>query len=114
MSTSLGEREAPPPCDVRVEGLALEHLHDDVRLARLEVAGVEGLDDVRIGDVARGGRLAQEARDDVGVREHLCVKQLEGAPVLGQLVLHLVDRAHPALAEQTDDPELPRDDRPFG
>jgi hypothetical protein len=45
--------------------------------------------------------------------EHLGVEQLEGAPVLGELVLDLVDRAHTALAEQPDDPELPRDERPL-
>ena len=55
----------------------------------------------------------KKARDDRRVRAKLRVKHLERAPVLGELVLDLVDRAHAAHSKQPQHPELAGDERSF-
>jgi hypothetical protein len=64
---------------------------------------------VRIADAARRRRFAEEALDDVRIRREMGVEQFERAPVLGDEMLDLVDRAHSPGAEQPHDAQLARE-----
>ncbi len=106
--------EPPLALDALAERLAREQLEHHVRLAALEPACVERLDDVRVPDVARRRCLAQEALDRARALDHVAVQDLERAAVLRELVLDLVDGAHPARAEPPDDAQLAGQQRPRG
>ncbi len=94
--------ERPHATQRALQILAGEHLHDHVRVARLGVGtGVEDLDHVIALDHAAGLRLAEEALDDLLVLTKLGrQQQLDRAALERDQVPPLVDRAHPAGAEQ--------------
>jgi hypothetical protein len=87
----------------RVEGLALEELHDDVGAAVGVVAEVEDLHDAGIGDRGRGAGLVEEPLDDVLVGRQRRLQHLDRGAASEQRVLGQVDRAHAALPELLDD-----------
>ena len=101
----LADVNRPGALQPLVEGLAVDQLHEQVRLARVELARVERLGDMRVRDARRRGRLANEALHDARLPGGPRVEDLERAVVLGQLVLDLVDRAHSPHADNPDDPE---------
>ncbi len=82
-----GHGQRPFALEDLPERLALEHLHDQIRLARRQRARVERLDQVRAAGATGGRRLVQKAADDVRVLHDVRVQQLEGTPVVRELVL---------------------------
>ena len=73
----LGRREAAHASEARGEVLALDELHDEVRLAVVR-AGLQAGHDVRVAQDGRGERLAPEAHRDVGVLDDLATEELDG------------------------------------
>jgi hypothetical protein len=96
-------RQATEALEARVEGLALEELHDDVGAAVGVVAEVEDLHDAGIGDRGRGPGLVEEPLDDVLVGRQRRLQHLDRGAASEQRVLGQVDRAHAALPELLDD-----------
>ena len=95
-ATSAGREAADPP-QPRGEVLALDELHDEVRLAVVG-AGLEAGDDVRVAEDGRRERLAPEAHRDVGVRDDLGAQQLDRDRPVEPRVDRPMDRRHPADA----------------
>jgi hypothetical protein len=103
--------EGPISLQELIEGFPVQELHQQVRLAAVEFARVERLGDVRVAYAARGGGLPQEPLDDSGLLGGIGVQDLERAVVLGDLVLDLVDDAHPPRAERAYQAQLAGDER---
>ena len=101
-----GERGAA--LEQRVEGPPLEVLHQQVGLAIGQPARVDGVGDVRAVDLRRHRRLAEEALHDRRILGEVRVDHLEGAPVRGHLVAHLVDDTAPSAPQAGEDPQLPQ------
>ena len=91
----LVDRQPAHAADALLQRLALDVLEDDVRAAVL-LAGVDHADDVRVGELGDGARLAAEALELVGVRRDLAVHQLDRDLALERRVERAVDRRHPA------------------
>ena len=86
---------------------ALEVLHDEVEVAGGRAAEVGDLDDVLVADAVDGGRLIDEARDDVGVPRVLRVNDLEGGLATDHRMFREVHGTHASLAEQRRDAVIP-------
>ena len=98
-------------CDHRREIRPVEQLHLDVRLARIELADVGDAAHVIALELRARTRLADEPRDHVRIVRQLGVQHLDRDPLLEPDMRRDRDRAHPALAEDALDPQLPRDHR---
>ena len=105
-----GHRELSLAVEDARERLALEELHDDVRVAVGRAIDVDDLHDVGAADLRGDARLLQEALDEARATRELGVEHLDGDPRPEHRVLRLVDRAHPAVAEDADEPVLAVDD----
>ncbi|MFO0652620.1 MAG: hypothetical protein U0326_40770 [Polyangiales bacterium] len=86
-----------------LEVAAVEELqhHEDRPVG--EAAHVGHLDDVAVVDGRRRHRLAAKAPHDVGPRGEVGVEALDRDAAADELVLGLVDLAHPAFAEDAHD-----------
>ena len=86
----------------RLQVKAVDELHDEIGPAA-ELAGVEGGDEVRVGQAGRRPR----PRGGTAARRPRCgrtrVDQLQGRPLPQPAVEDLVDLPHPAAAELPDD-----------
>src|SRR5206468_2725193 len=72
-------------------------------------ADVGHVDDVRMADARRDLALALEARAHDRIVGDRARQHLDGDALLQVDVLRLVDRAHPAASEETNEPVLPED-----
>jgi hypothetical protein len=104
------DRELVLPIERGGERLALEQLHHNVRFAVGRSVDVEDLHDVRTSDLGSYARLLKESLDELRPPEHLRVQNLDGHARAEDDVLSFEDRAHPAVAERTDEPVLALDD----
>ena len=94
--------------------LALDQVHDKVGLPFVR-ARVQAGDDVRMSEDRRGECLAPETIGEIGIGRRLGAEQLDGDGTLQPEVHRLVDRRHPAPADDpaqlvavADDPRLAR------
>ena len=101
-----GAREAhfqpTVPSEHVTERLAVEELHHDEWRAIAEVTSIKRLDDVGVPDPACSRGLPKEPLDDVGILTELGVQHLRRPPMLGELVLDLVDVAHASRADTAE------------
>ena len=88
----------------RPEGLALEHLHHEVRAAIRGRAEVEHLNDAGAADRRRGARFVEEPPYHVGLAGQLGLQHLHDHAMAQSLVAADVDDAHTPLAELLHDP----------
>jgi hypothetical protein len=102
-------RQPTVPLEPRVEGLALEELHHDVRATVGVVAEVEDLHDAGIGDRGGRARFVEEALHDVLVRGQVGLQHLHRRAATEQRVLGQVHRPHPALTQLLHDAILTQD-----
>ena len=109
-SHAVGDREPPLPVDDARQRLPLEELHHDVRVTVGRAIDVDDLHDVGAADLGRDARLLQEALDEPGAARELRVQHLDGDAGPQDGVQRLVDRAHPAVPEDADEPVLAVDD----
>jgi hypothetical protein len=84
----------------------VDELHDQHRRA-VDLAGVVGLDDVRVCQSADGLHLAIEAGERLSVSHAASGKDLQGNHAIELRVQRLVDRAHAPLSELTDELVFP-------
>ena len=63
------------------------------------LADIVNLDDVRVGELCRGERLAREAGDEDGIGRPALAHHLEGDEAVERELPREVDRAHPTAAE---------------
>jgi hypothetical protein len=103
-------RQGPVRLEQRREVRALEVLHDDVRSPVVERADVEHARHVLAMDAHGRSRLAQEARDGVGVAQSLGQQKLEGYLGIELQVLRGEDHAHAPPPEHPLHAVLARDD----
>ena len=82
----------------RREVLALDQLHDEIRLAVVR-AGLQAGDDVPVAQDRRREGLAPEAHRDVGVRDDLAAEQLDRHEPPEPGVERAMDGRHPAGAD---------------
>src|SRR5262249_33442358 len=109
----LALRERLAPLEQAAEILAAEQVHHDERRAGALVhARVERADDVIALDAAGHARLEREARAQPLVLEEVREHHLEGAGAGRLLVEDLVDGAHAALFDATDNPITSLKERP--
>ena len=94
------------------DGLALEQLHDEERLALLGHVVVEDLDGRRVIDLVRDVRLAEEPLADRLLAREVGVEDLERG-ALAVAVRRRVHRGHTADAQKAFDRPLPLDDGPY-
>ena len=106
------DREAPAR-EAGAEVFAVEELHHEERLARVGLAGVEDLDDVRALHRRDSARFAMKARQRRGIRPSVDDHELQRDALADRDVLRLVDRAHPAAPEEAKDLVLASRDRPY-
>ena len=97
--------------DDLAQAASLDVLEHQKERAVVELAEVGRRGDVRVVDVRRRHRLALEARDDLGQAAHLRVQHLHREALAHVGVLGLVDRAHPALADEPLDEVAPAEGR---
>ncbi len=88
------------PRDLGAQILSFDELEREVHRAVVELGEVHRLHDVRVLDVGSGGRLALEAREELGVLRVLGVHDLHGERLLHEHVLSAVNAPHPATTEQ--------------
>ena len=94
----LRERQRLAGAHPHVEGLPLDVLHRDVRLAAV-FAEVEDGDDVAVGEPARRASLAEEPLAVLGLIDQLRGDHLDGHRALDLRIERAIDDAHPALTE---------------
>jgi hypothetical protein len=70
-------------------------------------ARVEDLDDVRVADGVGGPRLVEEPAEELLVARELLVQHLDRDAPPDPGVLGQVNRAHPPLPQQREDPVIP-------
>ena len=99
----VGQRSRP--AQVLRQVLAIQILHDEKRRVALE-ADVGDVDRVRVPDARRQLGLQQEARARLGDGRESRADDLDRDAFADLDVEALVDGAHSAFAEQTDDPVL--------
>lgn len=87
------------------EGLAVEHLQDDVRPEHAG-AEVEDVADMLAADLAGGGGFVAEAVEDAGVAGELGVHQLDRHGLADAEVLRAPHRTHAARSEQLGEAEF--------
>ena len=104
------DRQPPLALEHARQRLALEELHHDVRVALRRAVDVGDLHHVRAADLRGDARLLEEALDEAGAPRELRVEHLDGDARAEHRVRRLVDRAHPAVAEQADEAVLAVDD----
>jgi hypothetical protein len=109
MPQRLLGRQPTVALEPRVEGLALEELHHDVRATVGVVAEVEDLHDAGIGDRGGRARFVEEALHDVLVRGQVGLQHLHRRAATEQRVLGQVHRPHPALTQLLHDAILTQD-----
>jgi hypothetical protein len=97
---ALGERLPPQP------------LHHQVGRPIVELTDVEDLTDVRVPDLPDHTRLVTHPLDRVALLRILGPQDLHRDVPADRLLLSLVHRAHPTLADEIDDPILPVERRP--
>jgi hypothetical protein len=100
--------------DSRSSAVAVQVLHDD-EVAAVDLGDVGDRDDVVVADPRRAARLAVKSADRLAVLGVAIEDDLDRDPLVEPDVVGLVDRAHPALADQPLDQipavELPADQR---
>ena len=103
----LRDRKQRGGLQERIEVLALEVLHDEIRRAALERAHVRDASDVFALDPRSRAGLAEKAADGFGARRRMgAPHELQRHPLLELKVSRDDDPAHTALAEQAIDPVL--------
>ncbi len=102
----------PALVDDLAQAAALDELEHQEERTVLELSEVRGRRDVRVIDVGGGHRLALEARHDFGHAAHLRVEHLHREALAHVGVLGLVDRTHPAFADQALDEVTPAERHP--
>jgi hypothetical protein len=108
----FGRGEASTSSQAGGEVLALDQLHDEVRLGVVG-AGLEAGDDVRVTQDRGGERLASEAHRDVGVLDGLASQQLDRDGPVEPRVERPMDCRHPAAADDLGE-TVPAVDEPTG
>jgi hypothetical protein len=103
------ERQAPATHELGSQSLALDALHHDVGVAGLVAAGVENLDDVRVGEARRQPGLAEKALPEGLVAREAHSHDLDRDRAVELLVASQVDARHPAVAEETFEAVTPAD-----
>ena len=109
-SHAVAHRELALAVEHARERLALEELHHDVGVPVGRAIDVDDLHDVRAADLRGDARLLQEALDEPRAARELRVEHLDRDARAEDRVERLVDRAHPAVAEDADEPVLAVDD----
>ena len=94
----LRQRQRLARAHPHVEGLPLDVLHRDVRLAAV-FAEVEDRDDVAVGQPASRASLAEEPLALLGLIHQLRGDHLDGHRSLDLRIEGAIDDAHPALPE---------------
>ncbi len=102
----LVRRQPPDPAQQRGEVLAVHELHRDEEVA-LRLGHVVDAAHGRVRHVARDAHLAVEAREPLAVAVEAVRQELERDRLLELEVVGAVDLAHPAAAQQADDPVAP-------
>ena len=102
--------EVADPLQERGEVLAVDVLHAQEVLA-FDLVDVVDAADVRVRDLPREADLGVEAREEPGVGGDRLREELQGDGLAELQVVGAVDLAHPAAAEEADDPVAPADHR---
>ena len=97
-----GIADAPFRLDHRLHGASVDELHGEVVHA-VVVADVEDRDDVRMGQSARGARLAREARQELLVAGEVIAEDFDRYEAVEGFLVAFVDHAHPAPPELRHD-----------
>ncbi len=93
-------RQRPHALEARLQVLAFEEFHHDVRLPCRRGTEAEDVDDVRVIELAGHLRLAPEPRRQLRIGQELAVHDLHRHALAGPGVVALVDGPHGPLSEQ--------------
>ncbi len=110
----VGDGEWSVRLEIRLEGRPFQPLHHEEGLAFRRFSDLVDPDRVLAAEARRRAAFALEARAEDLVVGELARDDLEGDPAIEPLVERLVDRAHRALSDDADNPELASDERSLG
>ena len=103
----LLERKGAVGVEATSKVLSFEQLHDDVSNPVCRLIEIEGLYDVLVADGAGDFGLALKSLENFELRGEVSMNELDGEAPRQPEVRRLVDRAHPAFADEAFDPVCP-------